>query len=557
MTNLRTLRADQRALHYGDNLTVLREQIASESVDLIYLDPPFNSNVNYNVTFRDQDDHDDTAQVTAFVDTWHWGPDDDQTLLTLTTQHGQLAQFLSDTVQRIGKNDLAAYLVMMGVRLIELHRVLKSTGSIYLHCDPTASHYLKVMMDVIFGIENFRNEIIWKRSDAKGNSGQGAQHYGRNTDTILFYSKGSTITFNQQYTPLTEEYVKQFYRHVDDDGRRYKLDNMLGPGGAAKGNPYYEVMGVSRHWRYSRERMQQLIEEGRVIQTKPGTVPMFKRYLDESKGVPVGNLWTDISLLRGHSTEKLGYPTQKPVALLERILATSSNPGDVVLDPFCGCGTTVVAAERMGRPWIGIDITHLSISLIKMRLKRDFMLDGNDFLETGTPTNLEGAEYLMSADPYQFQFWILGEMGAQPYGAVTGSKVGKKGGDGGVDGTMFFMRPDGSKVESILISVKGGKNLTAGMVRDLAGTVQKAKAAMGVFVCLAKPTKGVLREALEAGSYVLDGKTYPLIQVLTVADILGGARPVIPAGAQNVSGEAKPVKSRAVVAAKKGMQTLF
>jgi site-specific DNA-methyltransferase (adenine-specific) len=546
-----------RKLFLGDNLQVLRESVATESVDLVYLDPPFNSAADYNVLFRDQGDHQDSAQVMAFTDTWHWGPADEQLLLELTQRHGELARFLSDTVTRLGRNDLSAYLVMMAARLLELRRVLKSTGSLYLHCDPTASHYLKTVLDVIFGIENFRNEIVWKRSDAKGNNSQGAQHYGRNTDTILFYSKGKDVTFNQQYTPLTEEYISAFYRHKDTDGRRYKLDNMLGPGGAAKGNPYYEVMGVARHWRYSQERMQKLIEGGRVIQTNPGTVPMYKRYLDESRGVPVGNLWTDISFLRGHTKEKLGYPTQKPVALLERIVSTSTNPNDVVLDPFCGCGTTVCAAEKLKRDWIGIDITHLSIALIKARLRRDFGLEPTDYSEEGTPTTVEGAQYLFDQDAFQFQFWILGEIAAQPFGASADSKKGKKGADGGIDGQIFFLRPDGGKVEKVIISVKGGKNLDAGMVRDLAGVLTKEDAAIGVFVCLARPTAGVLKEANQQGGYEYAGKMFQRVQVLTVEDILGGKQPDIPKGAVNVSYEQKAQKSIASTSKKTGMKGLF
>ena len=219
----------------------------------------------------------------------------------------------------------------------------------------------------MFGARNFVNEIVWKRSDAKGDSGQGARHFGRVNDVLLFYGKSDNRTWNPLYVPLDEGYVERFYRYADPDGRRYKLDNMLGPGGAAKGNPIYEVMGVKRYWRYSRESMQKLIDAGRVIQTNPGTVPMYKRYLDESRGAPLTTNWTDISLIRGWSHEKLGYPTQKPVALLERIVSASSNPGDVVLDPFCGCGTAIDASQELGRRWIGIDITHLSIGLIKHR----------------------------------------------------------------------------------------------------------------------------------------------------------------------------------------------
>ncbi|WP_034407797.1 site-specific DNA-methyltransferase [Deinococcus murrayi] len=548
----------RNVLYQGDNLKVLRE-LATESVDLIYLDPPFNSQANYNILFRDHQGEGNHAQAFAFQDTWVWGEESEQAMHDLTVSHGALAEFLQQMVSRFRGSSLSAYLVMMAVRLVELHRVLKPTGSLYLHCDPTASHYLKVVLDLIFGIENFRNEIVWKRSDAKGNSGQGARHYGRNTDSILFYGRSEQVTFHQQYVPLSAEYIEQFYRYQDPDGRRYKLDNMLGPGGASKGNPYYEVMGVARHWRYSRERMQQLIAEERVIQTRPGTVPMYKRYLDESRGVPVGNLWTDISFLRGHSREKLGYPTQKPVALLERIIATSSNPGDVVLDPFCGCGTTVSAAQKLGRAWVGIDITHLSVQLIKARLRRDFgLLPQRDYDEVFLPVDAETARNLAENHPFQFQFWIVTEVGGTPFGAVGDSKKGKKGADKGVDGYLYFRTPTGGKVEKVILSVKAGRNLNPGMVRDLHGTVEREKAAMGVLLLAHEPSRGMVQGASEAGSYVWEGTTYPKIQLLTAAQVLDGKRIRMPAGSANVSFERREVKSLTGKRAKdKGADPLF
>ncbi len=358
----------ENTLFYGDNLPILREYIPTESVDLVYLDPPFNSNRSYNVLFRDESGQQSESQLVAFDDTWHWGESAQETYQALVTQATpNVGKMIAALREFIGANQMMAYLVMMAARLVELHRVLKQTGSLYLHCDPTASHYLKIVMDTIFGPENFVNEIVWKRADAKGDVGQGAKHFGRVNDVILYYAKNDgTQTFNQQYIPFAQEYIDEWYRHTDPDGRRYKLDNMLGPGGAAKGNPFYEVMGVARHWRYSKDRMQQLIAEGRVVQTKPGAVPMYKRYLDESKGTPLTSNWGDIRPIHGWSHEKLGYPTQKPLALLERIIQASSNPGDIVLDPFCGCGTAVAAAQKLERRWIGIDITHLSISLQKV-----------------------------------------------------------------------------------------------------------------------------------------------------------------------------------------------
>src|SRR5450759_2028419 len=246
----------ENTLFYGDNLKVLREYIPDESVDLIYLDPPFNSNRNYNVLFKDESGIDSEAQITAFEDTWHWNQVAEQAYNELVTQApDNVSKMIASLRDFIGANQMMAYLVMMAIRLVELHRVLKSTGSLYLHCDPTASHYLKIILDTIFGIDNFINEIVWKRSDAKGDAGQGSKHFGRVNDIILFYSKSDQRTWNPLFGPLDPGYVERFYRYQDPDGRKYKLDNMTGPGGAAKGNPYYEVMGVSRYWRYSRKSM--------------------------------------------------------------------------------------------------------------------------------------------------------------------------------------------------------------------------------------------------------------------------------------------------------------
>ena len=516
-------------LFYGDNLKVLREYIPSESVDLIYLDPPFNSNRNYNVLFKDESGTDSEAQITAFEDTWHWNETTQWTYDELRRDASdQVARMIESLHDFIGNNQMMAYLVMMAARLAELHRVLKPTGSLYLHCDPTASHYLKIILDTIFSPSQFVNEIIWKRSDAKGDTGQGAKHLGRNTDTILFYAKSDEHTFNPQYTPLSEDYIREFYRHVEENtGRRYKLDNMLGPGGAAKGNPFYEVMGVSRYWRYSRERMAELIAQGRVIQTSPGTVPMYKRYLDESKGVPLGNLWADIDLIRGHSKEKLGYPTQKPLALLERIINLSSNPGDIVLDPFCGCGTAIAAAQKFGRKWIGIDITHLSIALQKYRLQE--MFPGITFKVVGEPTDYGAAKQLAQDDRYQFQWWALSLVRAKPLGGQEGSKTGKKGSDKGIDGVITFIDDAYDKSKRVLVQVKSG-HVKSGDIRDLVGTVQRENAAMGVFITLEPPSRDMITEAVTAGSYHSPGwnMDYPKIQILTIADLLKGARVQMP-----------------------------
>lgn len=371
--------------------------------------------------------------------------------------------------------------------------------------------------------------------------------------------------------------LKRFTNDDQDGKGPYDLRDMTAPegGGMAainkttgRPNGWYEWQGFpppSRGWRYKLESMQRLHDEGRIHypRLKTGEFdftkrPRVKKYLAEQEGPAVSNVWDDIPPINSQAIERMGYPTQKPVALLERIVSASSNPGDVVLDPFCGCGTTVCAAEKLGRNWVGIDITHLSVALIKARLRRDFGLEQRDYQEEGTPTTTAGAQYLFEQDPYQFQFWILGEIGAQPFGAISeNSKKGKKGADGGVDGQMFFLRPDGGKVEKVVVSVKGGKNLTAGMVRDLAGVLTKEAAAIGIFICLAPPTAGVLKEAAQQGSYEYGGKAFQRVQVLTVADILDGKQPDVPKGAVNVSYQQKAQKSLATESARKGMDSLF
>ena len=350
-----------RTLFHGDNLVFLRG-INSETVDLIATDPPFNKGRDFHAT------PDSLATGAKFQDRWSWADDVEGEWVDQITDDWPNVMTVINAARESFGDDMGAFLCFMGVRLLEMRRVLKDTGSIYLHCDPTASHYLKMLMDAMFSAQHFRNEVVWKRSDSKGNTGQGSKHFARVNDTILFYNKTIDSVFNAQYVPLNPDYVDRFYRYTDMDGRRYKLDNMLGPGGAAKGNPQYEVMGVTRYWRYSRKRMQLLIDEGRVVQTNPGTVPMYKRFLDESLGTPITTNWSDISFVRGWSKERTGFPTQKPLALYERIIEASSNPGDIVLDPFAGCATTPIAAERLGRQWIGMDIWDGAYDVVIQRL---------------------------------------------------------------------------------------------------------------------------------------------------------------------------------------------
>ena len=324
-----------RTIWTGDNLPVMRG-MNSESVDLIYLDPPFNSKRTYSAPIGSK------AAGAAFKDTWTL---DDVDL----AWHGEIAEQNPAVYAAIdaagithGKG-MKSYLIMMAVRLLEMHRLLKPTGSLYLHCDPTASHYLKMLLDAIFGRANFRNEISWRRTTTKGDYRQGATNYPRVRDIILHASRNAASAFfRQPFVPYSPEYVKRFYRHIEEGtGRHYQLDNLAAPGRGTRGHPQYEFLGVRRYWRYNEAKMQRLFDEGRIVQTAPGRVPRYKRYLDEMPGVAVGDSWEDISLVLGQSKEHVGYPTQKPLALLDRIIKASSNEGDVVLDPFAGCATAL------------------------------------------------------------------------------------------------------------------------------------------------------------------------------------------------------------------------
>jgi adenine specific DNA methylase Mod len=513
-------------LYYGDNLEILRNDIASESVDLIYLDPPFNSNANYNVLFKAPDGHESHAQMEAFEDTWHWNPPAEKAFdEVMQSGNTDAAEMLRAMRSFLKENDMMAYLTMMAVRLIELHRVLKPTGSLYLHCDPTASHYLKILLDAIFSPVHFRNEIVWKRSNPKS---LGSINFPTCTDTVLRYSKGAKATFHQPYEEHDPDYVESAYRYSDDHGA-YRLLPLLNPNDN-RPNLTYEFLGVRRVWRWTKERMQKAYDEGLVVQTKPGAVPQYKKYLSDSKGRTVTNCWTDIPQAAGN--ESLGYPTQKPVALLERILKASSNEDDVVLDPFCGCGTTVHAAQKLNRKWIGIDITHLAISLIQKRL-RDAFGPLTPIEVHGTPKDLGGAQALFDQDAYQFQWWAVSLVDAVPYGNK------KKGADSGIDGYIYF-KPDGKTTEKAIVSVKGGKNVGVQMVRELNAVVDREKAKMGVLITLAEPTSAMRKEAVTSGYYRTEAQgDFAKIQIVTIEQLLGGARPQTPWVAPDVFKRAK------------------
>jgi DNA modification methylase len=516
---------EKNKLYYGDNYEVLQRYVKDESVDLVYLDPPFNSRQDYNVLFAEKDGSQSSSQIHAFEDTWEWNLDAQRSYELIVEQGGRVADALRAFKTFLFNSDMMAYLAMMAPRLVELKRVLKETGSIYLHCDPTASHYLKILMDAVFGPQRFLTEITWKRSSAHSDGKQGRKQHGRIHDTILFYSKSADWTWNQVFTEYDESYTSNFYKYVEEGtGRRYTLGDLSGPGGAAKGNPSFEILGVTRFWRFSRERINQLMQEGRIVQLKPGSVPRYKRYLDEMEGVPIQDIWTDIGPIGAQAQERLGYPTQKPEALLERIIKASSNEGDLVLDPFCGCGTTVQVAQRLNRRWIGIDITHLAIGLIKKRLSDAFGPEIKGTYEViGEPTDYAGAAQLAEEDKYQFQWWALGQVGARPTDQ-------KKGADHGIDGRLYF-HDDSGLSKQIIFSVKAG-HVTVSQVRDLRGVLEREKAEIGVFLCFEEPTRPMLKEAAEAGFYKsgpLDELTYPRLQLLTIQQILDGKQPQYPA----------------------------
>jgi len=525
----------ENKLYFGDNLDVLRQHIQDESVDLVYLDPPFNSSADYNVLFDEVDGIQSAAQIQAFEDTWRWDEIADETYRRLTDTPGAIADALVALHGLLGTSNMLAYLVMMAPRLVELRRVLRPAGSIYLHCDPTASHYLKLLMDRVFGPENFLNEIIWKRTSAHS----GAKRYGPVHDVLLFYSKSGSFKWNAQFQPYEQEYVDTFFDKTDADGKRWKRGDLTGPGVRAgecglawRG---VDVTAKGRHWqpasyvyeKYKRmtgedlaqlpflERLDRLDEVGLLHwPERDGGMPRYKCYLEDMPGAPVQDVWTDIRPLHNLARERLHYPTQKPEALLARIVNASSDEGDVVLDPFCGCGTTISAAQKLGRKWIGIDITHLAISLIKHRL-RDTYGDAVQYDTEGEPVDVSGAQALADQDKYKFQWWALGLVGARP-------EEKKKGADHGIDGRIYFRDPpDDTRVKTIILSVKGGATSVKD-VRDLGHVVAREKAAIGALITMREPTGPMRKEALEYRRYKSPfwNREYPGLQILSVQDLL-------------------------------------
>ncbi|MBI3415580.1 MAG: restriction endonuclease [Verrucomicrobia bacterium] len=553
-------------LYYGDNLDILRRYLKDETVDLVYLDPPFNSAQNYNAFFQEKDGSAAASQIHAFEDTWHWDIETKKAYDAVTEQPGKVSDVMQAFYTFLGGNDMMAYLTMMSSRLVELRRVLKPTGSLYLHCDPTASHYLKLLCDAIMGKDNYRNEIIWKRTTAKSLAFRSLPN---NHDILLLYSKGEDFVWNRPFKPYDlanlQEKTEKKYCFKDSDGRRYTLGDLNNPN-PDRPNLTYEFLGHRKVWRWTKDRMEAAYKAGIVVQPSPGAVPRVKRYLDEQEGWPLDDVWDDIPPLNSQAKERLGYPTQKPVALLERIIQASSNPGDLVLDPFCGCGTTIDAAEKLGRDWIGIDVTQLAISLIKNRLQDTYGSrmkfvsgtaaqgragsplpaaggasvpasrlvsslappdsDGAHGVTRpteslvriiGEPTTPNEAATLAEEDKYQFQWWALGLVGARPVEQ-------KKGADHGIDGKILFRDdPKAAKPEQIIIQVKGGKTGVKD-VRDLRGVLDREKAAIGILISLQPPTAPMETEAASAGFYEhkTNKQKFPRLQLRTVKELMEG-----------------------------------
>jgi site-specific DNA-methyltransferase (adenine-specific) len=513
-------------LYYGDNLDILRnrEYFPDECIDLIYLDPPFNSKKDYNILFKENGGVESEAQIKAFTDSWHWTQMAQDTYQDIVINGplkvGKLIGALHDS---LGHNDVMAYLVMITARLIELHRVLKSTGSLYLHCDPTASHYLKLVLDQIFGPANFRNEIVWKRKSGRVFS---KNSFGQKNDYVLFYGKTERNYFKEMYSlEQAKNYIEERFVYENEDGRKYMRSPLNNPD--YRPNLMYKYKGYNppeKGWAVSKEVMEQMDKEGRLY-LPPNKNQRISRkiFLDEYKGQPISNIWTDIPFINPMAKERLGYETQKPIALLERIINASSTEGDIVLDPFCGCGTAVVAAQKLNRKWIGIDVTHLAINLMRNRLKDSFNIKAEVI---GEPADTSGAKELASQpDKYQFQWWALGLIGARPAGEK------KKGADKGIDGVISFIDDPTSKPKRAIVQVKSG-HAHVKDIRELKDVASKE--AMGIFITLESPTKEMQVEAVSAGYYhsPIWNKDYPRIQILTIEELLHGKNVDMPPLAQ-------------------------
>lgn len=516
-------------LYYGDCLTIMRDMPQS-SVDLVYLDPPFNSNRDYNAIYKDETGRPLPDQIEAFSDLWTLDDAREQAIRNMPVQmretgiEDEAAEFWKIWAGALRKTQprMLAYLSYMTERLLPLRGILKPCGSVYLHCDPTASHYIKVMMDVIFGHQNFRNEITWQRTESHNT----AERYGNVADILLYYAKSDSPVWTPQYEEYGEAQMSRF-RHTDKDGRRYKLENLTAPRPDSDSGKFEwrgTTPGATRGWGYKLEQLETWWEEGRIQTKKDGTprTDGLKMYLDETAGKPLQNIWTDISRIPNTSSERMGYATQKPVALLERIIKASSREGDLVFDPFCGCATTLEAAHKLDRRWIGIDIAiHAVKRVARVRLENRLGLkEGIDFQIQGVPHTLEGARDLWSRDPYQFQKWAVEQ--------IDGFVTSRKTADGGIDGRLYFSLPDQKDLESMVLEVKGGKNVGIDAVRNLRGALEREAARMAGLILMDEPGRQKLanfkREMAEAGMFEVLGVQYPRMQMLTISEILEGRR---------------------------------
>lgn len=532
----------QNELYYGDNLDVLRRKIAAESVDLCYIDPPFNSKRNYFQIYNNQGSE-DRAQAQAFVDTWNWGDEAADGLTYIldlerlnpragdTRWTEQMVELIRGLEKVLGRGSLLAYLVHMTLRIVEIHRVLKPTGSFYLHCDPTASHYLKLVCDAVFCGQggDFRNEIIWKRKAGRGETNNEAVRFGVSHDIVLFYVKSRDTPLTRQHRANSAAYLETKFTHYDENGRRYRLDNLTSP--SYRPNLIYEYKGYqppAKGWAVSRETMERMDAEGRIHFPKSKDMRLQrKRFFDELEGETVDSLWDDIPPINSQAQERLGYPTQKPEALLERIIKASSNEGDTVLDAYCGCGTTVAVAQRLNRRWIGIDITYQSISLILKRLRERYedewpAIEANIKLD-GVPRDLDSAIALANRRDdktrKEFEKWAV-----LTFSDNQARINEKKGGDGGIDGIgLFFIDKDTNG--RCIIQVKSGKTGPRDL-RDLMGTMQREKAEVGVLICMDMPTKAMRDEMTAAGKYVHPtiGRECDRLQVVTIAEMFPDAK---------------------------------
>ncbi len=526
-------------LIYGDNLRVMRESpfFRDDSVDLVYLDPPFKHDEKYNVLFRARTGTPSQAQVRAFDDAWNWDEAAKAAYHDVLENSPLQVRRTIDALRDIlGPNDMFAYLCMMAPRLGELRRVLRETGSIYLHCDPAASHYLKVLMDAVFNPTNFRSEVIWKRTSAHSS----AKRFGPVHDVLLFYSKTSKYTWNPVYQPLPQETLDQWYNNVEPGtGRRFNRADLTASGirKGPSGEPWRGIdpSRKGRHWAIpgfvksivkgleTQDALEALDAAGRIFwPKKQDGMPMVKRYIEESRGIPAQDVISDI-YMNNVSSQRLGYPTQKPIALLERIIRASSNRGDVVFDPFCGCGTTIEAAQNQGRKWIGIDIAYDAIRIIRGRLSEKNLVEKSDYEVWGEPESVEDALRLAEEDKYQFQWWAVRRLGGREI-------TYKKGPDERVDGRVVLRAERlGDRLPEAVISVKAGRTSGPRHVSELRGVVERERAEVGVLVTRGKPTPAMEREAAKAGEYTDGSDWYPRIQLLTAADIIAGSRVQYPA----------------------------